>query len=156
MNEINDCPIDLSRLSCLREITISSFGSQHALCMCMLLGAPWSPFHSPSRINSTIEIVRLEIRCRSATFKRTTERNRDGWDDLDVLLDTSPLFRQLKKVEVRIGIIIDDVDRTPTHGSGECVYQLSEEISGRINNLFGSLRDHGAVKLSILIDCPVM
>jgi len=163
MNEINDCPIDLSRLSCLREIAISSFGyvgsngTRLLRALCMLLD-PASPFHSSSRINSTIEIVRLDIRCGSATFKGTTERNHqnhDSWDDLDVLLNTSPLFRQLKEVEVCIGVIIDDMDRTRTRGSGE-EGQLRDEISDRTKNLFGSLRTHGAVKLDIFVDYPVM
>jgi hypothetical protein len=164
MNGINDCPVDLSRLSCLREITISSFGyvgsngTRLLRALCMLLD-PASPFHSSSRINSTIEIVRLNIRCGSATFKGTTERNHqshDSWDELDVLLNTSPLFGRLKEVEVRIAVIIEDMDRTRTRGGGEEDGQLRDEISDRTKNLFGSLRTHGAVKLSILVDYPAM
>jgi hypothetical protein len=95
--------------SCLREIAISSFGSVdsrllHALRK--LLSTRSAAFLSP------IEIVRLDIRWGSARFRSAStlsERN-PGWDELDKILSSSPLFRRLKVVEIRVGMIIDDGD----------------------------------------------
>ena len=166
IEEIKDCPIDFGVLSSLREIAISSFASVeryggtgflHALCQ--LLSIRDSAFQVSSNrshvVNSTIEIVRLNIHWGSVTFGNANvlfEHDDPGWEELDGLFSHSPLFRRLKMVEIRVKMIIR------SEGTGifdvKGAYQLRNEISQRTTNLFRTLRAARSVKLTILIDSP--
>ena len=158
MEEIKDNPIDFSSSLCLREIAISCFGSVEGRILravCKLLSTRPVSLSSTS-INSTIEIVKLDIRLGGARIRSANipfERNDSGWDELDKLLSNNPLFRQLKVVEIRVGMIIEDDEDT---SDGKDVCQLRKEISQGINKLFRKLTATREVKLSILINYPTI
>jgi len=153
VEEITDNPINFGQASCLREIAISTFGcirhgSQllpHALCK-LLVGTPLALL-APSCSNGTIEVVRIVIRW-GTTFRSVAnlfEQN-PGWDELDKLFSTGFLFRQLKVVEVCIGVMIDQRDgRTD-------VSQLREAMSQSMNKVLRTLRTSRAINFSICID----
>lgn len=100
--------------------------------------------------------MKLDIRLGGARIRSANipfERNDSGWDELDKLLSNNPLFRQLKVVEIRVGMIIEDDEDT---SDGKDVCQLRKEISQGINKLFRKLTATREVKLSILINYPTI
>jgi hypothetical protein len=160
MDEIKYRPFDFHHLFSLREIIISSFGSapkRHLHALCKLLGLRESAVLSPNSESSfTIEIVRLHMRWGSTavgTARTLFEDNDPACHELDRILNGSPLFRRLKIVEIRIGVTIDNAQRS---GRGEMDSRgLKTKMSSDIKNLFCGLRTSKAVKFSIVIDYQV-
>jgi len=164
LEKVKRIPIAIDRLSCLREIQISSFGSFEKYGTRLLLPladllSSRSALSSPRGLSDSIETVELEIfwgRVPWGSEQTMFDPDDLGWTELDLVLSKSPHLHRLKNVLIRFGWIVNgDGVRNDDGGGASIAVQLREEVSSRMNNLFVRLKSVGWVTVSIIVECPI-